>query len=724
MHTLHPLLRYILIMLLPVLIFSAQSPNIERENALAVFYVLDGNAEKAYNKLVEKEIKKVGFIMADPHHRVNDQYEAKYGSTTLDVLSFLPAVNDDLVMKLFNNDPRLAGFSPFNMLIYKKKSDKVTHVGHLMPNAMLDILGVTDESVRKPFIESFDKLDSFVESYFKSNGLKYKTEYIPYKNATKQKMITFEYTFDRPEDLDEFIEEFQNKFELAFIDKHYLIAGFHNFMDTDNGEEYLEGFDAFWSYSLCHLTYSYNVFDTEGARPDAGLFAPCTMYVYIKKGSNKMVLGMPSLANVKNTLHITSPKRVGWMDKLDREIPQILTAMGMQAVTNVNPLKETPKPIKIDMTPYGAVAGTVFSKEEQKSMAKEAPKAVAQESKKPETDPKKEAAKPTVPAKPKTQSIENGGNTVNIVIPVPPKVPTPVKVKTKNGGLTQLRAIQFSKRVPPGYIPPEERKREEKPTNTTTKVGEVDKGRIATYLRAPYMDVAEAKKKLEQAGFKIVAVAPLDKKKQLTTIVFTNDALEKFAVENNAEFLASLRLLVDKKDNHVSITNPLYMARAFIQKDAFDTTVPKEILTSLKENFKGLVNSKDKLKYNLLPNYRFMNGMPQYKDMAEVAIGSDLYQNIHGKKQVVFEQKLPNGAVLFGMTFRKRTQKFPYRIGTNNAALLPYPVLIKGNKAYIMDPKYYISVMYPLLKMSEFMTIATVPDAILKEAQRVFRKKK
>ena len=724
MHTQQHLLRSLMILLLPVLIFATPSTNSDRDNALAVFYVLDGNVEKAYNTLVEKELKKIGFVMADPHHRVNDQYEAKYGSTTLDVLSFLPAVNDDLVMKLFNTDPRLAGFSPFNMLIYKKKSDKVTHVGHLMPKAMLDMLGITDESVRKPFIASFDKLDAFVESYFKSNGLKYKTEYIPYKNVTKQKMITFEYTFERPEELDEFIEEFQNKFELAFIAKHYLIAGFHNFMDTDNGEDYLKDFDAFWSYSLCHLTYSYNVFDTKGARPDAGLFAPCTMYVFIKKDSNKMYLGMPSLANVKNTLHITSAKRVGWMDKLDREIPQILTDMGMQAVTNVNPLKETPKPIKIDMTPYGSVPGTVFSKEEQTAMNEQAPQKAVTKTKNAAKSSPQPAVTSKTPAKAKTQTIENGGNTVNIVIPVPPKVPTPVKVHTENGGLTNLRGIQFSKRVPPGYIPPEERTAKAKPANTTTKIGEIDKGRISTYLRAPYMDVAKAKKKLEQAGFKILAVAPLGKKKELTTIVFTNDALEKFAVDNNAEFLASLRLLIDKKDNHISITNPLYMARAFIQKDDFDTKVPKALLAKIKKSFKGLVNSKDKLKYNLLPNYRFMNGMPQYKDMVEVAMGSDLYQNIHGKKQVVFEQKLPNGAILFGMKFRKRTQKFPYRIGTNNAALLPYPVLIKGDKAYIMDPKYYISVMYPLLKMSEFMTIATVPDAILKESQRVFRKKK
>jgi len=56
--------------------------------------------------------------------------------------------------------------------------------------------------------------------------------------------------------------------------------------------------------------------------------------------------------------------------------------------------------------------------------------------------------------------------------------------------------------------------------------------------------------------------------------------------------------------------------------------------------------------------------------------------------------------------------------------MLPYPILIQDGKAKILDPKYYISYMYPLLKMTEFMTIATVPDAMVKDCERVFRKKK
>ena len=51
----------------------------------------------------------------------------------------------------------------------------------------------------------------------------------------------------------------------------------------------------YFVYSLCHFTYSYNVFNK--GRPDTGIFAPCSMYVYVKAGTNKLVIGMPRLSN-------------------------------------------------------------------------------------------------------------------------------------------------------------------------------------------------------------------------------------------------------------------------------------------------------------------------------------------------------------------------------------------------------------------------------------------
>lgn len=677
----------ILLSMTPSFVLAENSKN------LAVFYEFNKSIEKEYDKFVEKDIKTIGYNLINPHHRVNDEYKTKYGSTVLDLLSFMPVANDDLVMSLFNIDPRIAGFSPFNMLIYKKLDEKTTHVGHLTPEAMLDITGVTNKEVREKFIASFKPLDDMVEKKF---GGKKVT--IPFAKTPKDTMLNFEYEFDRPDDMDDFVDEFQNKFENAFINKKYLIAGFYNFMDTDNGEDILKDYDIFWAYSLCHFGYSYGMFDTKGARADAGLFAPCTMYVFVRKGSNKLVIGMPKLVNVMDSLNITDPKRVALVEQLDKEIPQILTDFGMVAVENVNPLTQTPKKLLVKKE-HQPKTPPVAKVEDKKEVVSKRPEKV------------------------KEEKVETHSREVNIILP---KVPTPVKVNTindnniSNNTTTNLddHSIKFSKRYPPGYISPKDRKKIV--AGSDSKTGEVNNGRISINLLGNLIDAKTAQEKLKKAGFEILAVTPLNKKKTLTSIVFTNDTLKKMASKKDREFLGTLRLLIDKKEKKIAITNPLYLSKAFLQGD-FDEANAKKLLESINKEFPKLTDSLDKFKFQGLPNYQFMEGMPHYKDMVEIASGADLLEKIKDNKKVVFVQKLFNGSTLIGVKLSKRTSKFPNRVGTINAGMLPYPIVISNGVAKTLDPKYYISVMYPDLKMEEFMTIATIPGAIIKDCERVFR---
>jgi hypothetical protein len=120
-----------------------------------------------------------------------------------------------------------------------------------------------------------------------------------------------------------------------------------------------------------------------------------------------------------------------------------------------------------------------------------------------------------------------------------------------------------------------------------------------------------------------------------------------------------------------------------------------------------------------------MQNMPTYQDMLKVAIGKneDLLKKARESKRVklVYEQKLSNGSTVIGVELSRRTGKFVRKIGYHNSQLLPYPILIEDNQAKILDPKYYIALMYPTLSMSEFMKIATVPSSIQKDCDRVFR---
>jgi len=597
-----------------------------RSKNLAVVYTFDEDIERKYNDLIEKKLKTIGFSLADPHKRVNDHYKEKYGSTKLDFLSFMSVVNDEKIKPLFNIDPRIAAFSPFNLLGYKKLDENQTYVMHLLPEVILDIIGITDEKLRAEYIESFKPLDAMIEEEL--GGTK---SYIEYDKLAEKRMMNFELTFDRPKDLTDFTDDFQEKFEEAMEDSDYLIAGFFDFKESSAGEGTIPDYDAFWTYALCHFKFSYTVFDNEGGRPKAGMFAPCAMYMYIKKDSNTLVIGMPTLANWGATLKIDDPKRADFIKKLDKEIPALLIKLGAKEVPNVNPLTRKSA---------ASTAVTKTASTEAETVEEKKPEAVAS----------------------------------------PRKVTTP------------------------------------------STAGHIEKEFISAYLRGPLATAAQVKADLENAGFEVLGTHNIDKKGDLTSIIFTCPSLKKMASKKSRGFMGVLKVLVDDVNKQISISNPLYFAKAYLQDD-FDKVTATKVLDKLNQTFDGLTNAKDGMEFDDLSGYHFAMSMPYYEDMESVASGDNakLIEKAKASGSVVFELALDNGATLLGVQLDKRTTKFAKKIGANNASVIPYTILIENGEAKALAPKYNLALHYPLLSMTGFMTIATVPGAIIKDCEKIFQ---
>jgi hypothetical protein len=112
-----------------------------------------------------------------------------------------------------------------------------------------------------------------------------------------------------------------------------------------------------------------------------------------------------------------------------------------------------------------------------------------------------------------------------------------------------------------------------------------------------------------------------------------------------------------------------------------------------------------------------MFAMPYYEDKLEVGSGSDLKSKIqkNAKNQIVFSLNLKNGATLYGVKMNGKLGE-KYYLNTikqaKHSVLLPYMVVVKGKKAYILHPKYYLAVSLPALSMGEFMTISNIPGEI------------
>jgi hypothetical protein len=247
---------------------------------------------------------------------------------------------------------------------------------------------------------------------------------------------------------------------------------------------------------------------------------------------------------------------------------------------------------------------------------------------------------------------------------------------------------------------------------------------LNAYYVGEYKAIKDAKAALTAAGFEIVGDMKSFKKGK--TILFTNDALKAEAAKPTRGFVGVMRLLVDDERKQISVTNPIYFGKSFMQKD-FNYATFKAIEDSLLNAFPSLKAGVDHFAYDELSGYHFMMGMPYYDDVVVLAEGkqADLLKKAtkskKAKKTLVFEIKLSETSTLLGYKLGKRTSKFVKKTGTQNATVLPYCVLIENGEVKILNAKYYLAVSYPQLTMGEFMTIATVPGAIEKDLKKPFK---
>ncbi|NOR58691.1 MAG: hypothetical protein GQ474_09240 [Sulfurimonas sp.] len=247
--------------------------------------------------------------------------------------------------------------------------------------------------------------------------------------------------------------------------------------------------------------------------------------------------------------------------------------------------------------------------------------------------------------------------------------------------------------------------------------------KISAYLVGEHIEVDVAKTKLQDAGFEVIAsYEPI---KKGTTLIFTNEALKVEGAKSKRAHAAILRMFIDDKEKKVSITNPIYFGRAFMQ-DWYKEDVFIAQLENINSTFPNLKGSEDNLEFEDLADYHFMMGMPYYEDPDELAEGNhkDLLakaRNYKKGKLLIFELKLSDKSTLLGYELGRKTKKFIKKIGRANAAVLPYCISIEDGKATSLAAKFYLAVSYPQLSMSEFMTISSVPGAIEKDLKKPFK---
>jgi len=293
----------------------------------AEFHGIKGNADKA-SKAFIKKVGEVGFTAAG-NDNIQVHYYNRYKEKNLDLLSFFTVTNLDVMRGLLLQNPDFGAYAPYDMLFYKllDSQEKVTWFGHLDADLMLNIIGEKDPASRKTFKDMVASLDTFAMKELKPTETK-KLEYtgkLPAKPLTKMVMKLP----DDIKDLEEWIEEFIETHDGAFVKHEFIIAGFLDFkLEYDDAEVDFDKYDAYWVSSLCHFKFSNSVFNH--GEPQAGIFAPCSVYFYIPKGSKELHVGYGSVENWLATTGIKDEKMKKDMLAIDAEVVKTFEELGFK----------------------------------------------------------------------------------------------------------------------------------------------------------------------------------------------------------------------------------------------------------------------------------------------------------------------------------------------------------------------------------------------------------
>ena len=100
-------------------------------------------------------------------------------------------VNDKGVKPLLEIDPKLAGFNPFNLVIYKHQGKDESVISHLTAEAIIEMLGITDQKVIAEYTKLMEELDGLIAKTFPdavvSHGM--------YEGAVENAMLHYEIDF-------------------------------------------------------------------------------------------------------------------------------------------------------------------------------------------------------------------------------------------------------------------------------------------------------------------------------------------------------------------------------------------------------------------------------------------------------------------------------------------------------------------------------------------------
>ena len=272
-------------------------------------FTIDNRSKGITPKTVEKAFSDAGFVIS-ANNNMNKAFDAKFKTHTHDVLNLMTVHKIQSVEKLISNYPDMALFTPLSMSIFTRKGD------HNISVSLMDITGVSKVTGipidNKDLVAYMKDVSNVLTEAFPDG--KFETVNYAIKEAKGELVNRFSMALDvESDEIEDEIDSIQVELESGLKTSGFVIAGL-NSLEND-------GYDHFDVYSICKVAV---FFEVSKRHPEAGAFAPCSFYVYKKKGEMDMNFAYPSIYNWFSSVDIVETESRSVLTKAQKEMNAVV----------------------------------------------------------------------------------------------------------------------------------------------------------------------------------------------------------------------------------------------------------------------------------------------------------------------------------------------------------------------------------------------------------------
>lgn len=268
--------------------------------------------------VISNAMENVGLLSAG-NNDMNKPFSQRFPKLHYKTYNLAMFQNDKLTVALIKKYPNFGALAPLTMSIWEDEEN--IHIATLTLTGMSRASGIP---MNDPDLIAYAELIHKGLKTALPNG-EYKFLDYDIKSATDSYAITFEMEVpEDTEDLEEFKEDFEAEFEGEMEPIGFLMPNYSNLQDDVFQAAGYNEYDFYVTYSICKFDVIYPV---SKLHPEAGAYAPCSMYMYKKKLENKMMIGYLGVNNWIKTLDIEDQESVTPLLEAQQMINDILTEL-------------------------------------------------------------------------------------------------------------------------------------------------------------------------------------------------------------------------------------------------------------------------------------------------------------------------------------------------------------------------------------------------------------